>query len=134
MTDLVDRIATVEKGSISKGDEYARKLYQILTLNGVEAHWIEFRWGYASTREYHADFVVFKDSQGRFWARQSTSLQSKWITGRNPQEWLDAYWGPYIGLTGKPLALQISSMVDNRAVISNPLLRQNLATLMASAE
>ena len=67
--DIDNAARPAETGSILRGDVFARSLYETFTANGVEAYCINFQWGYRHPDGHWACFVVFKDSEGRYWGR-----------------------------------------------------------------
>lgn len=64
----------------------AQNHYETLLDKGVEAYHIQFDWGYRTVGEYQASLVVFRDAQGRHWAKLGSKM--KWLSGKTPSEWV----------------------------------------------
>jgi len=116
--DISEKAVPSDKGQISDGYGYAASLYRIFTQNGVEAHLVQFDWSKLSTYEwtptrsnqiYRASFVVFRDSEGRYFGQESTSIHAKWISGTTPEEWAKSFYSDAF--------TQVKSVDDNQAIV-----------------
>ncbi len=108
-------------GSLTNGDVYSQSLFNIFTQNGIEAYVIRFQWEQVKgLPPYQASFVVFRDSEGRYFGQQSTSLQAKWLSGTSPREWARSFY---------PNAFtQVQSATDNRYAVGYKTGGKSLAT------
>ena len=108
--DISEKAQPRGAGSLTDGGEYARGLYNIFTQNGVEAYLIGFDWQKENWLPvYHASFVVFRDSEGRYFGQQSNSIKAKWLSGSSPQEWAQSFYADSY--------VRVDGTADNRAVV-----------------
>ncbi len=116
--DISEKAIPTDKGALTEGYPYAASLYRIFTQNGIEAHLIQFDWSKLSTYEwtpatsnqiFRASFVVFRDSEGRYWGQESTSVHAKWITGTTPEGWAKSFYSDTF--------TEVKAVDDNQAVV-----------------
>ena len=97
-------------GSLTDGGAYARSLYNIFTQNGVEAYIVNFTWQKETyLPAYQASFVVFRDSQGRYFGQQTNMTKAKWLSGTTPKEWAQSFYSDSF--------VRVDGVADNRNIV-----------------
>lgn len=75
-----------------RGGEFAPELYRRLTAAGGEAHLVVFTWRRSfesPSQDRSCNAVVFRDAEGRYWAMDMYMTKPVWVSGNDPQKWLD---------------------------------------------
>jgi len=81
------------KGRWNTCDMFARDLCQHMACAGTEAHYVVYDW----QDDFHGTgrhaFVVYRDSDGRYWGMDNRSVAPKWLSGQDPVEWVASFAG-----------------------------------------
>jgi hypothetical protein len=95
--DFADRFNQVESRSHGHNDMYASGLYQGLIDQGATAYLVTMHWGYNYSRQgqYWGAFVVFRDTEGRYWGKGSLAIHPKLLPAKSAQ-WAEFFCGSEI--------------------------------------